>query len=228
MAAIGIGWFILNPGDTFDYVATVDSELTELENELAALDAQVAAGTLTESQATEAKVKIITRLDTINTAATNSEKATLTAAQRAQLSAGLDRLKVILVTYSGTLTTVEATANDTNVKAELARRGGSNSSKKLNLIVADVIADVEETVADSVQDYEANAELDAQIDDVVTEVEAEATTDEEMSDEGTMEDADMESGDDMDDAPMDEADMSDEPMLDAEVSAEAELGTTTN
>jgi|AntRauTorckE6833_2_1112554.scaffolds.fasta_scaffold12586_3 hypothetical protein len=195
VAAIAIAWFILNPGDTFDYVVTVDSEISELEDELATLDAQVAAGTLTEGQATAAKVSIVTRLNAINTAASESERAQLTPAQRAQLVDGLERLKVILVTYQETLATVEASANETNVKAELTRRGGSyNRTKPLSLVVADTIADVEETVQDSVQDYEANAELDAQIDDVVAEAEADVAMEEEgMSDEEPMDETDMES-----------------------------------
>jgi hypothetical protein len=195
VAAIAIAWFILNPGDTFDYVVTVDSEISELEDELATLDAQVAAGTLTEGQATAAKVSIVTRLNAINTAASESERAQLTPAQRAQLVDGLERLKVILVTYQETLATVEASANETNVKAELTRRGGSyNRTKPLSLVVADTIADVEETVQDSVQDYEANAELDAQIDDVVAEAEADVAMEEEgMSDEEPMDETDLES-----------------------------------
>jgi len=230
VAAIAIAWFILNPGDTFDYVVTVDSEISELEDELATLDAQVAAGTLTEGQATAAKVSIVTRLNAINTAASESERAQLTPAQRAQLVDGLERLKVILVTYQETLATVEASANETNVKAELTRRGGSyNRTKPLSLVVADTIADVEETVQDSVQDYEANAELDAQIDDVVAEAEADVAMEEEgMSDEEPVDETEVEAEDNMSEEPMDDTDMGEEPMLDAEVSAEAELGTTTN
>jgi len=123
----------------------------------------------------------------------------LTPAQRIQLVEGLERLKVILVTYRDTLTSIEVSADETAVTAELNRRGGSyNRSKSLNLVVADAIADVEETVQDSVQDYEANAELDAQIDDVVAEAEADvAMEEEEMTDEEPMDETDIEStGDD--------------------------------
>ena len=231
VAAIAIAWFILNPGDTFDYVVTVDSEISQLEDELATLDAQVAAGTLTQEQATDAKVKIVTRLNNINVAASDSEKAQLTPAQRAQLVEGLERLKVILITYRDTLATVEASADETTVTAELNRRGGSyNRSKSLSLVVADTIADVEETVQDSVQDYEANAALDAEIDDVIAEVEAEmeATEDDGMTEEST-DDSDQEAtSSDMGDAAgtLDAAVETDG--AEAEVSADAELDTTTN
>jgi len=193
------GWYLFTTPSVTDYTNTVDTEISELETELAALDAQVTAGTLSESDATAAKVQIVTRLNAINTAASASERATLTPAQRIQLVEGLERLKVILVTYRDTLTSIEVSADETAVTAELNRRGGSyNRSKSLNLVVADAIADVEETVQDSVQDYEANAELDAQIDDVVAEAEADvAMEEEEMTDEEPMDETDIEStGDD--------------------------------
>lgn len=231
VAAIAIAWFILNPGDTFDYVVTVDNEITQLENELAELDAQVAAGTLTESEATEAKVRIITRLGAINTAANNSEKAQLTPEQRAQLVAGLDRLKVILVTYQDTLTTIEATADDTAVQARVRRGSSVNNSRHLNLIVADVINDVEETVQDSVQDYEPNLELDAEIDTVVEETETDVEmSEEEMVDETDAGDESME--EDMTDNTADdsstssEEEMSDDTMMDVEADAEVETEVT--
>ena len=225
VAAIAIAWFILNPGDTFDYVVTVDNEITQLENELAELDAQVAAGTLTESEATEAKVRIITRLDAINTAATNSEKAQLTPEQRAQLVAGLDRLKVILVTYQDTLTTIEATADDTAVQARVRRGSSVNNSRHLNLIVADVINDVEETVQDSVQDYEPNLELDAEIDTVVEETTAYVEMAEETGYEEESMEEKMSEGSTEESASSSEEEMSDEPMIDVEASADAEVET---
>jgi len=184
VAAIAIAWFILNPGDTFDYVVTVDSEISQLEDELATLDAQVAAGTLTEAQATDAKVKIVTRLNNINVAASESEKAQLTPAQRTQLVEGLERLKVILITYQSTLATVEVAANDAQVQTKVRRGGSYNPDRPLALIVADVIADVEVTVQDSVQDYETNTELDAQIEIITVQIETDTTaTEEAMTDE---------------------------------------------
>jgi hypothetical protein len=185
--AIAIGWFILNPEDTFDYVVHIDQEVEQLENELAELDTQVAAGTLTPAQATAAKVQIIARLDAINNSAVESEKIQLTPEQRTQLANGLLRLKDALVKYQATLNVVEDTAVEAEVKAQLnpGHRGGG---RHLNLVVADTIDAVEETVQDSIQDYEADAELDAQVDEVVAEIEAQETINaeaEEAAEEGT-------------------------------------------
>ena len=178
VAAVVAGWFVLTASSELDYVATVDTEITELESELIALNAEVLAGSLTEESATAAKVRIVTRLNAINEAATASENAALTPAERAQLVAGLERLKNILIAHQGTLNNVESSANETNVQAELARDGGSyKRSKHLNLVVADTIQDLEATVADSVQDYEANIELDTQIDTVVEQTEAQVAAD---------------------------------------------------
>ena len=233
LIAIGIGWFILNPGDTFDYVVNIDQEVTQLENELATLDAQVAAGTLTPAQATEAKVRIITRLDSINTSASESEKKQLTPEQRTQLANGLLRLKDALVRYQATLSVIEDTAVEADVKAQL-KSGHSGGSRHLNLIVADTIDDVEETVQDSVQDYEADVELDAQVDAVVEEIEAEEALEAEVeesadaeADGATEEDtatADEEAEEDNTSTTSDEA-AEDESMLDAdvEVSSEADI-----
>lgn len=172
LVALAIGWFILNPGDTFDYVVNIDQEVTQLENELAELDIAVEAGTLTPEQATAAKVRIITRLDSINAAATASEATKLTVEQRTQLANGLLRLKDALVSYQATLNAVEDMAVEADVAAQL-NTGNGRSSTHISLIVAETIADVEETVVDSVQDYEANAELDAQVDFIVEETETE-------------------------------------------------------
>jgi len=239
LAAIAVAWFILNSGDTFDYIVTVDSEVTELENELADLDAQVTAGTLTEAQATQAKVKIITRLDAINTAATASENTQLTQAQRTQLANGLLRLKDALVKYQSTLSAVDSIAVEADVQARL-NKGHNRSSRSLNLIVADTIEDVEETVQDSVQDYETDADVDAEIDVIVAE--AETTETEEAADQteaamnGSEEVDSAEGATTTDEVNPSEAEMDteeatgDEEVLDADagVSSEAEIDLINN
>jgi len=178
IVAVAAAWFLFTTPSVTDYVATVDDQLSELEADLSEINAQVLAGTLTEAAATAAKVRIVTRLDAITNAATDSESTQLTPAQRVQLLNGLDRLKNILIAHQGTLNNVESSANETNVQAELARDGESyKRSKHLNLVVADTIQDLEATVADSVQDYEANIELDTQIDTVVEQTEAQVAAD---------------------------------------------------
>ena len=42
------GWYLFTTPSVTDYTNTVDTEISELETELAALDAQVTAGTLSE------------------------------------------------------------------------------------------------------------------------------------------------------------------------------------
>jgi hypothetical protein len=229
LIAIAIGWFILNPGDTFDYVVNIEQEVTQLENELAELDAQVSAGTLTTEQATAAKVRIITRLDAINASATASEQVKLTPEQRTQLANGLLRLKDALVTYKATLEAVENGADEVAVKAQL-KSGSNGGSRHLVLIVADTISDVEDTVTDSVQDYEADVELDAEIEAVVEETEEEEAMEEEMNEESEAEAMEVESemsDDDVSTSTEDETEeeSGDEDMMDAEVevSSEAEI-----
>lgn len=199
VAAVAIGWFVLNPGDTFDYVVTVDQEINQMEDELAEIEAAVEAGTLTEEQATEAKIKILTRLETINTSMEAAGSAKLTPAQRIQLNEGLDRLKNILITYQATLTVVDETAVESEVQARVITRSSSNGNKKLSLEIADTIDTVEETAVEVIEDYTPDAELDAQVDVIVeeetevnvvteeeTEVAGEETTDITTTDESGM------------------------------------------
>lgn len=224
------GWYLITTPSVTDYTNTIDTEVSELETELAALDAQVTADTLSESDATAAKVKIVTRLNTINAAATASERAELTPAQRVQLVEGLERLKNILVTYQSTIAVVDANADDTVVEAEVRRRGGShNSNRSLNQTVADTIDDVEETVVDSVQDYETDEVLDAQV-DFAAETSAEADTNTEaetdMTDEETGTTTEETTDSEMDDT---ESDMGDDmDTMEAEVDADMEASADTD
>jgi hypothetical protein len=168
ITAIFVGWLILNPGNTFDYVVNIDQEVTRLESEFAALDVLVSASRLTSVQATAAKVRIIARLDNISNAASESKKTQLTPEQRTQLPTSLLRLKSAVVQYQTTLSAVE----DTAIEADVKKSVHSGGSRHLNLIFADTIDDVEETIRDSIQNYEADVELDAQVDAIVEKVEA--------------------------------------------------------
>jgi hypothetical protein len=212
IAAIAIGWFILNTGDTFDYVVTVDQEVTELENELAELEAEIAAGTLSEEDATAAKIKIFARLDTINGSVQSSTNAKLTPEQRQKLADGLLRLKDALVSYQSTLTTIDAQANDVEVKAK-PRSGSRNSSNKLTVTIAEAIDILETNVEEVIDDYVTDEEVDDIIDDIVEEDSA---------------DDDSEDTDSTGDTEMGEDDMSptttdpDESDSDLEVNSEAE------
>lgn len=161
IAVVGLGWFLFSNNDTFDYVVTIDNEVTQLETELAELDTAVEAGILTSAQATEAKVKIITRLDTINTTVAASTGAKLTPAQQQQLNDGLNRLKTILINYQATLTAVDEKAVDADVQAKFKQSG--KGSKSLNVVISETIEAVEINTEESVEDYVADEELDTQL-----------------------------------------------------------------
>jgi hypothetical protein len=170
--------------------------VTELEQELIQLEAAIAAGTLTEEEATEAKVRIVTRLEVINTSIDSSSKGQLTDEQRLQLASGLLRLKDMLVAYQDTLTTIDAQADDTEVSSRLRTRSINNTgSKRLTEQVADTIEAVEETAEEVIEDYIPDAELDAQIEEIVSgdaELDSAVETNEETevetpTDEGTVE-----------------------------------------
>ncbi|MCB9814988.1 hypothetical protein H6785_00175 [Candidatus Nomurabacteria bacterium] len=163
-----VGIFTLNDKNTAEYVATVDNEVTQLENELAELDLMVADGSLTSAQATEAKIKILTRLNTINESVASSEKAKLTPAQQKQLSEGLDRLKTILINYKATLAVIDDKAVDAEVKAKVSKRGGG-SHRTILAEVADTIDSVQDMTEEVVENYESDEMLDIQVDEAIAE-----------------------------------------------------------
>lgn len=219
LAAIAVGWFILNPGQTFDYVVTVADEVTQLETELAELDAAVDAGTLTVAQATEAKVRIISRLDTINDSVVSAESGKLTAAQRVQLNDGLNRLKNILITYQATLTTVDETALTTEVKARL-RSGHTGSSRKLSLAVADTIDAVEDTAEEAIEDFTPNKNLDALLDTVIAEEVADGELIEDAPEDSNTNNDEPATGDVVTEDDLSENSDTDEPAADEVISEE--------
>lgn len=185
VAAMGISWFIFNPGQTFDYVVVVDREVAAIEAELAEIDAAVAAGTLTEEQANEAKASILLRLDTINKSVVSAESGKLTQTQKDQLAAGLQKLADTLVTYKDTLATVDEVAVDAEVKRKLNTNAGrsSNGDKNLGTVIVETIEAVEDIAEEAIDDYEPIV-IDEEI---IAEIEAseEATQDEATEETGT-------------------------------------------
>ena len=109
LLVIGGGvYYYSNTADEFE--VTVLDEVSELEMELALLDAQVASGELTPEAATIARTNIITKLEYINTQMNASSQVTLSSSQKAQVAEALTRLKTVLVRYSATLDSVDAIA----------------------------------------------------------------------------------------------------------------------
>ncbi len=106
MVALVAGWFILQPQVT-TYVNDFVEEVTALEEELVNIEASIAAGTMTPQAAAEAQRRIISRLDGIESTATQARTTQLSDSQRAQLNTGLNRLRDILVAYQATLEVVD-------------------------------------------------------------------------------------------------------------------------
>jgi len=154
------GWFLFK-GDTINYVATIEDEVTQLEQELADIEAAIESGDLTPLEAAKAQIKIAKRLDAINSAVESSGNASLSSAQRAQLLGGLDRLKNVLTDYRGTLGVVDnAVLELPESERPKFKRGGGGSSKSESGSVTDVIVEtidvVQEYVEEVVDDYVAD------------------------------------------------------------------------
>ena len=208
-------WFLSTASNTYDVVATVDAELDQLEAELQALDEAVAAGTLTEEQATAAKVQIVKRLDTITKSTSNTCDRCITPAQRAQLLEGLDRLKNILVTYQDTLTSVEQAADEEAVEKQLRRGGRNDASRPLSIIVADTIVEVEDTIDEIVTTGE-----EATGDSVESETNVEETESETIIEETTETEPTGDSSETTEDTTQSESESETEVTTDNEVNTE--------
>lgn len=181
VAIIAISSLFLFNNNTLEYVATVDDEITQLENELASLGVSVTLGTLSPNDATKAKAKIVTRIDAINAATSASQKAQLTDAQRVQLIDGLNRLKQVLIKYNATLIAVDEAilTLPENQRPKLNRGNGGGSRNSLAIIATETIEIVEkqvEEITDDITDEEImNSVIDETADDTARTNEQEET-----------------------------------------------------
>lgn len=173
VAAGAIGWFLFQPAEV-DYVALVDNDVVQLENQLADLDKAVAFGTLTPEQAVEARTQIVSRLNTITTNVTASAGTKLTNEQQSKLAAGLEKLKDTLVRYQATLLAVEETAEPALSEAEKRTLTvkGSTSNSVLTAVFLDTLSDMESVVEDVVVDYETDETVDEVTETVIDTEEA--------------------------------------------------------
>lgn len=167
-----LGAWYFSGTDEATYVAEIDGEVQALETELAAIEAQVAAGTLTPEEAVAARSRIEMRLDAINASVSTAQRARLNESQRQQLLAALDRLRGTLEGYRATLTVVEETA------ATRSPRSSSGSRRTLIEQLTEALDELEEQVEELVEEYEEADENDDSGDD-----ESEDTTDEEVNDD---------------------------------------------
>lgn len=245
VVALLFGWYLLS-GDNSELTAeqvyvefVMEDEINALEADLAEIETAVNAGTLSEEEATAAKVRILTRLNEID-ASSNVQASALTPSQRMQLSAGLDRLRNILVTYQATLESVDELADAEEVEAEVSarRRGGSsNGSVKITYTgsgmtlteiveeITDSVEELKETVDEMAEEEAADSEKqsdentqDAPADDTEPETEDAAASEDEMGDEPSDE---TNTGDDMDSE--DDTEVSASTTVDSEL--EIELGS---
>ena len=185
----------------------IDSEVTELEAELAELEAAVEAGTLSPEAAAEAQVRISARLESIVNAVETDAKATLTDAQRSQLSAGLERLKNTLVQYQSTLVAIDTSVAQLDEAARPVLRRGGRAVRNISTAAMETVDDIQETAEDILEDYviEPAAELLDEIasstDMMVDESEAEMSNEPEM-DDGSTDDSVIDEEIDMDSEPV--------------------------
>ncbi len=192
---LGVGWLLLQPS-TVGYIAVFDTEVEQLERELQELEILVTSGALTPEEAAAAQRRIIERLDAAATVMVDVERVRLSAAQQAQLTAGLDRLRTTLVTYQGTLqavdeqveqlpeaerptlgrgrTRVVTSANDTlqTVEEFVAEATGEQLDTATEL---DVVSEPADAVGDMPTD---DTEID--VEDEVIELELDAEADAEL------------------------------------------------
>jgi len=136
--------------NTVRYVATVDDEVTQIETELALLDRAVSEGTLSPESAYQARVALLSHLDSIEVAVTSSNSATLNATQRKILIDGLARLKNVLILYKDTLVAVDISAELVTDKPRLKK---GDYKKTISAVIAETIDIVEEHVDEAVQEY---------------------------------------------------------------------------
>ena len=201
-------WFVFfSPSN--DYEVIVIDEVTQLEEELAALDTAVTAGTLTSAQADEARARIATRLNQITASMNGAENAKLTAGQRLQLQTGLRQLQDILVRYRDTLVAVDAKAT----------KSSNGSSKSIVSQFVETIDSVEETVDEVVDEYTEDVTVSNVIDQIDEEI---PDTVEEIIEavEETLDDAASSTEDVVDDSISDDTD--------TEISTETEISSETD
>ncbi len=191
-----VGWVVWQ-GDTIEYVAQVDSEVTELEAELAEIDAAVKAGTLTPAQAAEAQTKIVARLDTINGAVAGSQTVKLTESQRIQLLDSLERMKQSLFKYQASLTAVDAAVLELPAadRPQLSRRSGGGNRNSITAAIAETIGTVEDHVEEVIEDY-VPAEDIVIDEEIADEVADDSVTDDMTDDVDSTDDVVAEPGDD--------------------------------
>lgn len=197
--ALGVYFFFFNT-TTVDYTAEVANEVSELETELAALDAQVTAGTLTPEAAAEAQTKIYARIDTINEALA-SGNGSLSDAQRQTIADGLAQLHAALLKYKDTLAVIDAQVATLPADKQPRRYKGSGS---LSAAIAETIAagevaaevDVTEDTTDVVSDEDSSDDTASSTEDASDDTASSTEEDADEADDTVSDDDDTASSTD--------------------------------
>jgi outer membrane murein-binding lipoprotein Lpp len=166
-----------------EFEVVIADEVSELETQLASLDAQVTAGRLSPEAATVARADILAKLAGIEANASAAGRATLTTAQKQQINEGLDRLKRVLIRYQDTLTVVDNTAR--KARGTVINR----TDRSLQAVFLDTISETEAAAEEASVTVESDASVDAELD--VIEEEAPETMEEEIEEVESEESADQ-------------------------------------
>lgn len=223
LGIIAIGWFLFS-SNSIEYVATATDEVSQLENELASLDTEVRAGTLSPEDAAQAQAKIVARIDAINGAAAAGQKTKLTDVQRAKLIDALERLRNLLIEHRDTLAAVDNAVLELpeDQRPKLKRRGGGGNSA--TTVANEAIEIIDEQVEEIIDDITDEEIVDEITEDLQDEKDDDTTsTDEEMNDDSATT-SESETVEDDPGTTTDEALISAEGSVDIEV----ETGTTTS
>jgi len=158
LALGAIGYYVTNSNDEMPDGMSADAEIQTLANavitteqELKELEVQVTNGTLTPTAAIAARAKLETRLETLTTAFSNSEKYSLTQIQREAMVATLDTIKNVLVRYQDTLVAVDTIAANDTSNSSSGKRGFVGSITKA---FVKTVSDLQVEIQDTVRDYE--------------------------------------------------------------------------
>ncbi len=180
------GWLAI------EYVADVSHQVDLLEERLAEIDALVAAGELTPELAADLRANFFAQLETTQRTLTNASGRALTPVQIATLNDSLERVKQALMTYSKTLSQLDAVVEVTPPKSTL-KLNRKNSHNKTSDAIAEAFMPLEVEIAEAIEELDAayddaatvtNDDAESEVDSEVTEViesGAEASDDSEVA-----------------------------------------------
>jgi len=229
VVGLGYGAYAATPGDRLyvvkewfgnvSYTANVADGIAQLEAELAGIDAEVAAGTLTPDQAYERKARIAAQVAVLTSSLAGAKSRTLTMEERLSVAASLERLKGALEKYRDSLIALEDQAS----KSEKSKRGGGGGSKTIIDVIKDTVDDFQEYVEDVIGD-------DKSLDDTEADAGSEdADTTEDTSDEGGTSDVEDDTESDTEEeSDPDTVDDDTEDTASSTVEVEAEVEATTS